>query len=181
MIAFLEGEVKFVEADAVVLMIGGLGYRVHLVGTPAQVGTTLSLHIYQHIREDRNDLYGFPSKDYQHLFLKVIDISGVGTKLAQKLLNAAAPEQVMARIAAGDIDFLVSIPGVGKKTAQKIILELKGVLVDQTEQPAEDRDTLEALLSLGYSKQDCQEVLPLLTEATAEGRVRQALKLLLRT
>ncbi len=180
MIAYLEGVVRFVEQDGAVVVAGGVGYKVNFVGVHAEDGESVALFIYQHIREDRNELYGFSSRSYQRLFLELIDISGVGTKLAQKILNAGTEQVVAQRIAGGDIDFLTGISGVGKKTAQKIVLELKGVLVDESPATSQDSDTLEALLSLGYSKQDCQSIMAELPEGTPEARLKYALKLLSR-
>lgn len=181
MIAYITGTVAFLETDAAIILTGGVGYRVYLVGALPELNSTVELFIHQHIREDRNDLFGFPSRDYLKLFLKMIDISGVGTKMAQKIMNAGGESQVTQRLIAGDIDFLTSISGVGKKTAQKIVLEMKGVLVDpESGANDEDSDTMDALMSLGYTKQDCQEILPHLKGTTPEARIKEALKLLAR-
>ena len=109
--------------------------------------------------------------------LFIVNISGVGTKLAQKILSVGSSDEISSKIIQGDLSFLTSISGVGKKTAQKIILELKGVLVHD-DGKEEDTDAIEALMSLGYSRQDCIEVLNQVEPGDVEDRIRKALKIL---
>jgi Holliday junction DNA helicase RuvA len=97
MIAYLKGKVAFLEPESAIVVTGGVGYRVFLVGTLPELNDDVEFFIHQHIREDRNDLFGFPSRDYLRLFLKMTDISGVGTKMAQKILNAGSEKQVTQR------------------------------------------------------------------------------------
>lgn len=178
MIAYLEGDVIHAEDAWLVLKVGGIGYKVFPVGFRALKGEELALHIFDFIREDRRELYGFEHIGLLELFERLIDISGVGPRLAQKILASGDVESLQKNIIAGDIGFLTSISGVGKKTAQKIILELKGVLVAiETGQPA-DQDTLDALISLGYKRSDVADVVAHLSAETPEGRIREALRLL---
>lgn len=176
MIAYLEGTVRSVGGDSIVLLVGGVGYHVYTVGVAVQVGDNLALDVFDYVREDRRELYGFADSSMQALFLKMIDISGVGTRLAQKVLNAVSYEQMMQHISGGSVDSLTTIPGVGKKTAQKLILELKGVLV--VDEEVEDTDVLDALLSLGYSRKDAVEVLKEVVGESVEQRIKHALQLL---
>ena len=161
----------------VILRIGDIGYKVFIAGFTALSDQVHALYIYDLVREDRRELYGFEDQSMLELFEKLIDISGVGPKLAVKILAAGSAEKLKGVISGGDIEFLTSISGVGKKTAQKIILELKGVLAE-LEGSVHDTDTLEALMSLGYSRKDCNEIIPHLKAESPEDRIREALKLL---
>ncbi len=167
------------ESDgSIVLKVEGVGYRVFTVGFSIVVNEKLSLHIYDHIREDRRDLYGFADLEVLRLFEALIGISGVGTKLAQKIFAAHSSDELSARITQGDVEFLTGISGVGKKTAQKIVLELKGVLALEEVYQKEDTETLDALVSLGYSRVDGMEVIQELQSDTVEEKIMEALKLL---
>ncbi|MBT4857236.1 Holliday junction branch migration protein RuvA [Candidatus Uhrbacteria bacterium] len=178
MIAFLEGNVQNVGVDSIVLRVGGIGYSVYYTDANPVAGEVLSLHIYDYIREDRHELFGFVDEGMRTLFEKMIDISGIGPKMAQKILRAAPRAQLHTHIEKGDVAFLTQVPGVGKKTAQKIILELQGVLVTTQEETSSDYETVDALMSLGYGRQDAQLVVAELTAETTDDRIREALKLL---
>lgn len=179
MIAYLEGVVRSASPEAVILQVGGVGYRVFCVGFEARPGDALTLHTHHVIREDRQELYGFSDPDAKDLFEAMIEVNGVGPKLAQKILNRAPAESVRQHILTENVDFLINMPGVGKKTAQKIILEMKGVLVTPTdEKPMVDEEAVQALTNLGYNKKDIIEVLALLDAETTEERIRAALRAL---
>lgn len=179
MIRFLEGDVMDISEDGAVIFAAGIGYAVAPVGMQLLRDQHVRLWIHDLVREDRRELYGFESKDTLEVFEKLIEISGIGHKLAQKMLSTHKPEEIIRRIVAEDIAFLTSLPGIGKKTAQKIILELKGVLV-QDEAPIQevDTDVIDALVSLGYPKKDALDVLPALEGSSTEGKIRHALQLL---
>ena len=176
MIAYLEGVVISVGGNWLVVKVGGVGYKVFPIGFFAEIGDDVSLHIVDYIREDRRELYASKDSSVLDIFEKLIDISGVGPKLAQKILSAGDTEKMKEMITKGDIGFLTSISGVGKKTAQKIVLELKGVLTSVDDSP-EDTDTLEALMSLGYQRKDCAEIIKHLKAETPEERIREALQM----
>lgn len=177
MIAFLEGQVRSVDATSMVVQTGGVGYKVFPVGVNALVGENVALHIFDYIREDRRELYGFTDDGVRSLFEKLIDISGVGPRLAQKVLSVGSKDQITQSILSSDIEFLTRMPGIGTKTAQKIVLELQGVLVLTDDVPAND-DTVEALKSLGYSEKDIAAIISELTETEFEARMKQALNML---
>jgi len=178
MIAFLEGTIQSVGSDALVLRVGGIGYQVFYTDVVPLAGDVLSVHIFDYIREDRHELYGFVDEGMRDLFARMIDISGIGPRMAQKILRAAPRERLYAHIQQGDVAFLTQVQGVGKKTAQKIILELQGVLVSLDAVSTEDVDTVDALMSLGYARGDAQRVASQLSATTTEDRIREALKLL---
>ena len=179
MIAFLEGIIAGHELDGVLVSVGGVGYRVFCARETAEIGDAAKFWITEIIREDRHDLYGFLRREEQALFEQLMSVSGVGPKLAQKILASGSTEHLVARIQAGDVDMLTSIGGVGKKTAQKIILDLKGVLVstESGKASAPQSDVSDALESLGYSKADIAAIVNDIVGDTTEARVKSALKL----
>ena len=180
MIAYLEGTIVEYETDAVILNVAGVGYRVFSTRLSALPGETVKLFISEVIREDRHDLYGFVSKEERQLFVLLTNVQGVGPKIGQKILSATSVENLRKYIQAGDISFFTSISGVGKKTAQKIILDLKGVLVaDEAGQAKVVRDDVtDALENLGYSRDDIAAVIPHVTGETSEERVKSALRMI---
>jgi Holliday junction DNA helicase RuvA len=165
MIATLEGILEYRGNDSVIINVGGIGFRVYVSGsTFSQLGTVkgkVSLYTHLHVREDNISLYGFASNEELALFKNLISVSGVGAKVALTLLSALNPEQVVMAIASGDIDLISKAPGIGKKMAGRLIVELKGKLEKEWTETAlplapESADVIAALTGLGYS----------LTEAT---------------
>lgn len=179
MIAFLEGLLAEHEIDAVIVNVAGVGYRVFTTRVAAEVGEKVKLFISEVIREDKHDLYGFLSKDEKDLFVLLTDVQGVGPKIGQKILAAASSDALRQHIQSGDLNFFTSISGVGKKTAQKIILDLKGVLVGSAGETALVRDDVtDALENLGYAKEDIAAVMPHIIGTTSEERVKSALQMI---
>jgi holliday junction DNA helicase RuvA len=162
MIARLSGTVLEKHPMRVVMDVGGVGYEVHVplssfsaVGDP---GATLTLRVHTHVREDALMLYGFASALEQLVFERLIAVSGIGPKLALSVLSGLAPEELVQAIARADVARLTSIPGIGKKTAERIVLELKDKLAavataGSLMAPAGPReDLVSALLNLGYHR-----------------------------
>jgi Holliday junction DNA helicase RuvA len=188
MIAQLRGVVLGKDSDGLVLDVGGVGYAV--VVSAADHGSSLtgeetSLHIYEHIREDAHDLYGFSNLPSKRFFQQLLSINGVGPKVALGILSAASLPQLQQAIASGDADVFKGVAGVGKKTAERIMIELKGKiespgLVDQLGGPtASDGDpAYQALIGLGYTAQQAaQAVAAIPGDITDEqARVKAALK-----
>jgi len=169
-IGFLEGKLFRKDADRIILLSGGVGYQVSVsfqtyCSLPS-LGEGVSLEIYHHIKEDRSELYGFVSIREKELFERLISISGIGPKTALGVLSPHPAADVAAAIDNEDISFLTRIPGIGKKTAQRVVLELKGKLArDESEKTAESRgtsafreDALNALMNLGYKKTQAEKV-----------------------
>ncbi len=177
MFAYLEGSVAVVELDAVIVDVQGIGYRVFTARLDVAVGETRRWHIVEIIREDRHDLYGFLSTDEKVLFETLIGVQGVGPKLGTKIMSAAVADDLRRHILTSNVDFFVGISGVGKKTAQKIILDLKGVLVDPGAGIVHD-EVADALAAFGYTKDDIAAVIPHLREKDLALRVKEALKML---
>ena len=157
--------------DFVVIEISGIGYAIK--STTNTINTIkleqkILLHTYLHVREDALDLYGFHSTLEREVFLLLIGISGIGPKLAITILSGILPDELKDKIISGDIASLTSIPGVGAKTAKRIIVELKDKFtkIEEDSLGFSDKlnsklydDALNALLSLGYSSQQSKQVL----------------------
>lgn len=130
MIDFLKGRVVHLESEYVVLDVHDVGYRIF---TPNPYGLARSeepiqLYIHHHVREDAIQLFGFPTREEQSLFRKLLDVSGIGPKVALGVLAGGRPETVAAAIQQENVAFLTKLPGIGKKTAQRMILDLKDKL-----------------------------------------------------
>lgn len=180
MMAYIQGRILYHGVGYVIVEQGGFGYKVTVpesVAHEMQHPATLYLHEAQ--RDDGRELFGFTSIAQLELFWKLIAVSGVGPKSAQKIVYSDVVDKVKAKIMAGDLVALTDVPGIGKKTAQKIILELKGALVDE---PAAtlDSDAIDALMGLGYQRRDAQAALFGIEEGDTESRIRAALKRLSR-
>lgn len=181
MIVSLTGEIQYYGLGYLVMNVGHVGYKI-LIPESAMSFFSGRTTIFTHevMRESERELFGFLSMDALELFWKLISVSGVGPKIAQKIVCATEIEDVKAHITKGDLAFLTHVPGVGKKTAQKIVLELKGVLLDEPTFSSVDQDAIDALVGLGYSKKDAQQALSGIDEASTEDRIRIALKSLAR-
>jgi Holliday junction DNA helicase RuvA len=161
MIASLHGRLDSLSSEWAIINVGGIGFQVYMptstLSTLGTIGEEVKLHTHFHLREDNATLYGFASTDELGLFQTLISVSGLGPKLALALLSALNVEQLAMAIATGSADMLMTVPGVGKKMASRIILELKekigaGWIAAPAAQLArENTDVLAALTSLGYS------------------------------
>ncbi|OAB40711.1 Holliday junction branch migration protein RuvA [Paenibacillus antarcticus] len=130
MIDFLTGPVVHLESDYVVLDVRGVGYRVFCPNPYvfAKAEGEVTIYIHQNVREDAILLFGFPTRDEQKLFRKLIEVSGIGPKVALGILSGGNPDLVVSAIFQENITFLTKLPGIGKKTAQRMILDLKDKL-----------------------------------------------------
>ena len=187
MIATLKGTVAFKDLHMVVVDVGGVGHKVFTTTDTlldALPGQPIFLWTYLSVRETALDLFGFKDKENLDLFELLITISGIGPKTALGILNVASPAMLRQAVAEENTSYLTRVSGIGKKNAEKIVLELR----DKLKTTSEDRglnmraegDALEALVSLGYSERDARETLKKIDkkiENTSE-RVKQALKLL---
>ncbi len=187
MILSLEGAVVFKGEKFAVVETGGVGYRVFAGPDTLQKipekGAKVKLWTHQHVREDALDLYGFLHYAELELFEMLIGISGIGPKSALGILAIAPVDTLKKAIAAGDTSYLTRVSGVGRKTAEKVVLELKekmagrGVSVDAPELK-EEADAIEALVALGYSQREAREALNGVPAETTsvERRVKAALR-----
>jgi len=158
-IAWLRGTVVEKEASRVVIDVNGVGYEVFVPLTTFTAlpdpGGEASLDIHTHVREDALALYGFSSRQERRVFERLIGVSGIGPRLAVTILSGGSVEGLVGAIRRGDLGRLTSIPGVGKKTAERIVVELKDKLKDlsvEAAKPAVETDVLSALENLGYAR-----------------------------
>lgn len=188
MIAYLEGTVLHREDDRIVLLCGAVGYEVHVTRElflKAREKEPLSLWVFHTIREDRPELYGFSRRAERDLFLLLLKVQQIGTKLAMNLLNAYPPEKLAEIVVTENHRLLSQVSGIGNKTAQRIIVELKDrlkALPALKEAPVSPlyRDTLEALVVLGYAPRDAaQELEVAMKNHPGVTRVEEFLQLIL--
>jgi Holliday junction DNA helicase RuvA len=175
MIGQLRGQLIHKKPNALLLEVQGVGYEVFIPLTtfyelPGE-GNEITLKIHTHVREDALTLFGFLSQREKDLFLKLISISGIGPKLAISILSGAQVEELAQAIASGDLIRLTAIPGVGRKTAERVVLELKNqitpfLLPEQVEAAREgaaptalEDDILSALTNLGYPRSAAEKAL----------------------
>ena len=159
MIASLRGKLLEKEPARVVIDVHGVGYEVFIPTTTftsmPSPGSDVALEIHTHVREDALALYGFSSRQERRVFERLITISGIGPRLAVTILSGGSVDGLVGAIRHGDLARLTSIPGVGKKTAERIVVELKDKLQDfatEAPKPAVETDVLSALENLGYSR-----------------------------
>jgi len=182
MITSLHGKIEYHGIGFVIIDVAGVGYKVNLPEDRAhELSGELTVYTHEVQREDQHELFGFLSMESLLLFWKLINVSGVGPKVGQKIIFSGTVDQIKENIMKGNLTFLTDIPGVGKKTAQKIILELKGALVEDTGRPfGLDDDAVEGLVGLGYARKQAEEAVAGLEAETTEERIRAALKILSR-
>ncbi|AZK46532.1 Holliday junction branch migration protein RuvA [Paenibacillus lentus] len=202
MIDFVRGQVAHLENDYVVLDVQGIGYRIYCpnpyaFGTKSEETTTVYTH--HHVRDDAILLYGFPTREEQRLFRKLIEVSGIGPRVALGILSGGHPDHVVAAVQQENIAFLTKLPGIGKKTAQRMILDLKDKLdglggpslFDELPADVEEMDGLnpswpearEGLKALGYTDVELDRVWQQLKDSVkpteeVDSVMKKALKLL---
>ena len=189
MIVALEGTLVSRGADFAVVKVGSLSLEVRVPASALSrlgaIGERVYLHTYLYLREDNVAMYGFASAEELGLFKHLISVSGIGPKAALGLLSAFSPDQLVSAIINGNIDLLSQVPGIGKKTAGRIVLELKGKLEKgwaEATAPAltqEDADVVAALTGLGYSLREATQAISNLSaskDIALEEKVRMALQ-----
>ena len=164
MIATLTGEIKSISLDRAIIEVGGVGLSVNLTASAAthlNLGTIVTFHTSLVVREESLTLYGFLTAESKQLFEQVQTVSGIGPKVALAILGALNPQDLAAAIATENIAAIERVPGIGRKGAQRLILELKGKLSDLSEgtritshQPAWREQLTSALISLGFAPKD---------------------------
>lgn len=177
MIDFIEGTIAYVTGDAVVVQAGNIGYRIfcphsHAIG---EEGERVRIYTHQHVRDDFIGLYGFKSMEERELFCQLLNVTGIGPRSALVIIGAGEPTALVQAIYDEDISFLTKIPGVGKKTAQRMILDLKDKLeldvwlrdVTETGRLVQEEtaaaspggvagEAIEALMNLGYNEKEAK-------------------------
>lgn len=199
MYEYLTGVVTFINPYYLVIETNGIGYQIAL-GNPYRYSSKLNkeikLYVHQVIREDAHLLYGFDSLEEKQLFLRLVSVSGIGPKSALVIMASDDHSGLIQAVETGDVTYLTKFPGVGKKTAQQMILDLKGKFGELSidtpfnlfdESTAQDAtalsEAMEALSALGYSDKEVKRVEKQLKEVenlTTDEYLRQALKLMMK-
>ena len=186
MIGSLRGRLISRRPDNVIVEAGGVGYQVFLpvslLSSLPPEGSDVFLHIYTHVREDALHLYGFPSEEEKRIFITLLGVSGIGPKMALNILSGIPPKDFLHALESEDVAMLCRIPGLGKKTAHRLILELREKLpaVGGTRDRVFE-DTLSALINLGYKRSEAQESLERAMKKgynQIEGLLKESLKYL---
>lgn len=200
MIAYIKGKVLFMTAETAVVEVNGVGYEIYCSGGAFRkltVGETAELYTYLQVKEDGITLFGFASTKEKELFLKVISVSGVGPKLGISVLTGLSADELTQAIATADVKRLSAVKGLGKKTAEKIVLELHGKIsaaevMSASGDPftpvelggvmpvsAADEEAIAALMGLGFTKNESAQAVKRAREqgaTTVEDVIRKALQ-----
>lgn len=184
MYSYIKGIISGIESNYIVLDNDGVGYQIYTPNPYSFVeGKTYQIFLYQLVREDEISLYGFKTKEEKNLFLKLIEVKGLGCKMALPILATGSIDGIIDAIERENILYLKKFPKIGDKVARQIILDLKGKLVSGTKDVVVNKDyseLIEALKSLGYKNSDINKILPNIKEANVENQIKEALRLLLK-
>ena len=182
MYTYLKGIVTEVESNYIALDVNGLGF---LVNTPNPYsfneGEEYKVYVYNLVREDENSIYGFKTKEERDLFLRLIEVKGLGCKMALPMFATGGVDGIIDAIERENILYLKKFPKIGDKVARQIILDLKGKLVsnNQVDTSKHNEELFEALKALGYKPIDINKVIPKVKSDSIEEQIKEALKLLL--
>ncbi len=185
MIGHLEGRILDLAPGKLLVAAGGVGYEVSvpLSAHPVLAGhETVALFVHTHVREDQLALYGFPTRRERDTFRSLLAVSGIGPRIALALLSSLTPDELVLAIEGEQWRRLATVPGIGKRTAERLVVELKGKLgkVAQPFAASAREDAVSALVNLGYPLRAAEEVVADLLRATPEMELgvllRQALK-----
>lgn len=188
MLAYLSGKIINKGSDYVVIRAQDIGYKVFVnskMYAEIEIGAQIDIYTHQHIREDASDLYGFRSLPDLEMFELLLSVSGIGPKSALSVLSVAGLEDIKEAIAAGDSSLLTKVSGIGKKTAERVILELRSKIGGISAAAAASYgaaagsgDEIDALMALGYSLPQAREALGSVDKKIKDSgeRIKQALK-----
>jgi len=189
MIASLHGRLEALGSDWAIIDVGGIGFQVYMptstLSTLGATGEEVQLYTHLHLREDNATLYGFGSADELRLFQTLLGVSGLGPRLALAMLSAMSVEKLTMAIVTGSVDLLTVVPGIGKKVANRLILELKEkigagwVTTPGVQLAEENTDVLAALTTLGYSVSEASRAvasLPPSPDLGLEEKIKLALQ-----
>ncbi len=188
MIAYIEGKIIYSTDKFFIINIGNIGYKVFIspdIALSYKQGDSASLFTYTAVRENSLDLYGFRNTEELSFFELLLDVSGIGPRSALSIISLAPIETIKRAIATGDVTYLNKVSGIGKKTAEKIIIELRDKLKFYNEEGTkgalrEEGDLVEALKSLGYSQSEARDALKQISPTIegANARIKEALRIL---
>ncbi len=188
MIGALKGVVELRQDPTIIIDVNGVGYRVLVPLSVSSkldgLGSKIKLFTYTHVREDALELYGFAESEDLRVFEYLISVNGVGCRTALNVFSVGTRMDIMKAITSNDVNFFTSVPRLGKKNAQKIIIELKNKIggedIDLSADSGDNDEVIGALRSFGYSTKEAQSAISLLKGegATVEEKIRLALKYL---
>ena len=194
MIAYLSGKLLEKHANTVIVEVGGIGYEVNIplstfyeLGEP---GTDVELRIYTHVREDAIQLYGFKTNRERDLYLKLISVQGIGAKSGITMLSGMNADEIITAIRSNDLGRLTAIPGVGRKTAERLVIELRdkvgglaaaasaatSISADELPGDVIFEDALSALVNLGYQKATAERALKKVLQEGTDMSVQKLLR-----
>lgn len=189
MIAYVKGIIARKDGYGVILEANGIGYEMSMsskaLGTLPAVGNTAQVWTYLHVKDDGMSLFGFCDAAEKEMFAKLIGVSGIGPKMAISALSTFNPKELASAIAAGDVTRISSVPGIGKKTAQRVVLELQGILKSEADQFGTAGETAKsgamadasaALESMGFTSPEIAAALKGCTSEDVSAIMRYALK-----
>lgn len=175
MIGHLTGKILSLNEKNLILNVNGVGYKVYAITSKLSAGADISMHIHTVVREDALELFGFVDEASLRLFEKLINISGIGPRSALAIVNVGTIESLSEAINKGDLGYLTAVSGIGKKTAEKIILELRGQVSDLTLSDS-NNEVVQALKAMGYSERDAQNSAKNAIGNTVNEKIKSALK-----
>jgi Holliday junction DNA helicase RuvA len=181
MIAYLKGKIIRMDEKFLVLDVHNVGYKVYCVTNNPKIlqaqsqNSELEFLIHTVVREDALELFGFIEETALKLFEKLINISGIGPRSALAIVNVGTIESLSEAINKGDLGYLTAVSGIGKKTAEKIILELRGQISDLNFSNS-DNEVVAALKAMGYTERDAQQAAKNATGTTTQDKIKSALK-----
>ncbi len=183
MFEFMNGIIDSIESGYIVILVNNIGYKIYVPDPYSyRINEEYRVYLYEHIREDEDSLFGFKTKEERDFFLKLINVKGLGPKMALPMLAASSLDGIIDAIERENILYLKKFPKIGDKVARQIILDLKGKLVSKENNVQESSDELvEALKALGYKSQDINKVIKSVpSNLSIEEKIKEALKLLLK-
>ena len=183
MYGYIKGKVTEIESNYIILENNNIGYLVFNANPYSfSINEEYKIYIYQNVKEDEISLYGFKSKEEKELFLKLIDVKGLGPKMALPIIATNNINDVIEAIEKSDVNYLKKFPKIGDKVARQIILDLKGkLIVNENDKIDSNEELVEALEALGYKKQDIRKIIPNVNkDEKIENQIKEALKLLLK-
>ena len=191
MIGYLSGTVKAVRKNYIILATDYVGYKVFVIPQillAMDPGKKLSLYIYTHVREDQLALYGFPTLSELEFFELLLTVSGIGPKMAASIMSLADLGVIKSGILQGDAEVFTKVSGIGRKTAERLIIELRGKSEPDSSAPEttfvsqEEADVVDVLEALGYSKVEARDALKQIpaTVTDSQEKIREALRSLAR-
>ena len=183
MYEYIKGKIDSVNPGYIVIDNNDIGYKIY-VSNPYSFDEDkeYKVYVYEHIREDEDTLYGFKTNEEKEFFLKLINVKGLGPKMALPMFSTGSLDGIIDAIERENILYLKKFPKIGDKVARQIILDLKGKLVSKVDNiTVKDEELSEALMALGYKQSDINKVIPKISkDLTIEEKIKEALKLLLK-